>query len=99
MFWQLLGRVKVIASDRGLIAEHVTRNLVTSSVVLSCPPRDEFAPAETWFPFSIPFPSRMKGGSNPLPPSSASWSSSFSCEIEYCIRVDVHRKGLRRHEL
>ncbi|KAH9966450.1 hypothetical protein BC827DRAFT_1125085 [Russula dissimulans] len=94
----LLGRIKVMTSGRGLISEHVTRNLVTSSVVLSCPPRDEFSPAESSFPFSIPFPSHVKGGSSSLPPSYASWVPSFSCEIEYCIRVDVHRKGLRRHE-
>jgi hypothetical protein len=97
---QLLGRVKVTLSDRGLISEQVNRNLLTSAIVLSCPPRDVYTPTEECLPFVIPFPSHVAGGTSPLPPSCA-WLSSttFSTEVEYSIRVDVHRKGLRRHEL
>ncbi|KAH9998132.1 hypothetical protein BJV74DRAFT_768046 [Russula compacta] len=95
----LLGRIKVTTSDRGLISEVVNRNLVSSGVVLSCPPRGEFTPTEKCFPFSIPFPSYVNGGTSPLPPSYASLAPTFSSEVEYCLRVDVHRKGLRRHEL
>ena len=87
------------SSDRGLISEHINRNLVTSAIVLSCPPRDGYTPTEEPLPFSIPFPSYVVGGTSPLPPSCAWWSSAFSTEVEYCLRVDVHRKGLRRHEL
>lgn len=96
---QLLGKVKVTSSERGLISEHVNRNLLTSAVVLSCPPRDGFTSTEESFPFNIPFPSHVAGGSSPLPPSCAWWSSTFSTEVEYCVRVDVHRKGWRRHEV
>ncbi len=98
-FSQLQGRVKVILSDRGLISEQVHRNLLTSAIVLSCPPRDVFTPTEECLPFVIPFPSHVAGGTSPLPPSCAWWSSTFTTEVEYCVRVDVHRKGLRRHEL
>lgn len=86
------------ASERGLISEAINRNIVTSPILLSSPARGEFAPTEQSFPFSIPFPSYVSGGTSPLPPSYACWSPAFSCEIDYCVRVDVHRKGLRRHE-
>ena len=96
---QLLGRVKVTLSDRGLISEQVHRNLLKSATVLSCPPRDVFTPTEECLPFVIPFPSHVAGSTSPLPPSCAWWSPTFTTEVEYCVRVDVHRKGLRRHEL
>ena len=99
LFSQLLGRVKVTLSDRGLISEQVHRNLLKSATVLSCPPRDVFTPTEECLPFVIPFPSHVAGGTSPLPPSYVSWSPTFTTEVEYCVRVDVHRKGLRRHEL
>lgn len=87
------------ASERGWISDLVNLNLVTSTVVLSCPPRGGFTPTEESFPFSIPFPSYVNGGASSLPPSYASWSPGFLSEVEYCVRVDIHRKGLRRHEL
>ncbi|KAI0295527.1 hypothetical protein BC826DRAFT_1134661, partial [Russula brevipes] len=95
----LLGRVKVTASERGWISDLVNLNLVTSTVVLSCPPRGGFTPTEESFPFSIPFPSYVNGSTSSLPPSYASWSPGFLSEVEYCVRVDIHRKGLRRHAL
>lgn len=98
-FSQLLGRAKVTLSERGLISEQVHRNLLTSPIVLSCPPRDEYTPTEECLPFVIPFPSHVAGGTSPLPPSCTWWSSIFTTEVEYCVRVDIHRKGLRRHEL
>ncbi len=87
------------SSERGLISEQDHRILLTSAIVLSCPPRGVFTPIEECFPFVIPFPSHVGGGTSPLPPTCAWWSSTFSTEVEYCVRVDVHRKGLRRHEL
>ncbi|KAI0306758.1 hypothetical protein B0F90DRAFT_1808376 [Multifurca ochricompacta] len=95
----LLGRVKVFASNRAMISQVVDYNIVSYPVVLSSPPPGQFTPTEECFPFSIPFPSFVKGGTSPLPPSCATWSSTFSSEVEYCVTVDVYRKGLRRHEL
>jgi hypothetical protein len=86
-------------SDRGMISEIVNRDIVTSPVVLSCPERGECSPTEQAFPFSIPIPSYVSGDTSPLPPSYAWWAPTFSCEVEYCVKVDVHRKGLRRHEM
>ena len=86
-------------SDRGMISEIVNRDIVTSPVVLSCPERGECSPTEQAFPFAITIPSYVSGGTSPLPPSYAWWAPTFSCEVEYCVKVDVHRKGLRRHEM
>ncbi|KAI9452324.1 hypothetical protein F5148DRAFT_1236571 [Russula earlei] len=94
----LLGRVTVTTSERGLMSALINRNLVTSSVVISSPPRGGFTPTGECLPFSIPFPSYASGSTATLPPSFASWSPTSSSDVEYCIRVDVHRKGLRRHE-
>ncbi|KAI9466009.1 hypothetical protein BJY52DRAFT_1163178 [Lactarius psammicola] len=95
----LLGRVEVTTSYRGMLSEVIDHSIVSSNVVLSCPPRGGFSPTEEWLPFSIPFPSFVKGGTSPLPPSFAAWSPAFSAEIRYCVKVDIFRKGLRRHEL
>lgn len=82
-----------------MLSEAIDREIVSSNVVLSCPPRGEFSRTEEWLPFSIPFPSFVKGGTSPLPPSSAAWSPAFSAEVRYCVKVDIFRKGFRRHEL
>ncbi|KAH9060059.1 hypothetical protein EDB87DRAFT_1618339 [Lactarius vividus] len=95
----LLGRVEVTTSNRGMLSEVIDRSIVSSNVVLSCPPRGESSPTEEFLPFSIPFPSFVKGGTSPLPPSYSAWSPAFSAEIRYCVKVDIFRKGLRRHEL
>ncbi|KAH9030679.1 hypothetical protein EDB85DRAFT_1962607 [Lactarius pseudohatsudake] len=95
----LLGRVEVTTSDRGMLSSVIDHNIVSSNVVLSFPPRGESSPTEEWLPFSVPFPSFVKGGTSPLPPSYSAWSPAFSAEIRYCVKVDVFRKGLRRHEL
>jgi hypothetical protein len=82
-----------------MLADVVNPELFSSSLVLSCPPDGTFSPTEESFPFSIPFPSYVSGGTSSLPPSHATWMPTLSCEVEYCVRVDVYRKGLRRHEL
>ncbi|KAF8275227.1 hypothetical protein EI94DRAFT_1560422 [Lactarius quietus] len=95
----LLGRVEVTTTNRGMLSEVVDHSVVSSIVVLSCPPRGNFSPTEAWLPFSIPVPSFVKGGTSPLPPSYTAWSPGFSAEIRYCVKIDIFRKGLRRHEL
>jgi len=95
----LLGRVEVTTSHRGMLSEVIDHSIVSSNVILSCPSRDGFSPTGEWLPFSIPFPSFVNGGTSPLPPSYAAWSPAFSTDIRYCVRVDIFRKGLRRHEL
>ncbi|KAI0781095.1 hypothetical protein BD413DRAFT_20835 [Trametes elegans] len=49
-------------------------------------------------PFSLQFPHYVAGGTDPLPPSYTVYQPGVSTEISYQLRVDVVRKGLRRHE-
>ncbi|KAI0060879.1 hypothetical protein BV25DRAFT_1827440 [Artomyces pyxidatus] len=95
----LLGVAKVTASTRGMITDVLERPLVSSQVTLftSCP-SSGYCPTDHTFTFTIPFPSFVNGETSPLPPSYMTWSPGLSCEILYSLRIDVSRKGLRRHE-
>ena len=55
-------------------------------------------PTQTRFPFSFPLPSYMRSTNTPLPPSYATAMPGLAAECRYTIRVDMYRKGLRRHE-
>lgn len=50
------------------------------------------------FDFSLSFPTYVANGRDPLPPSQALSQQGVYCTIEYAVRVDIVRKGLRRHE-
>ena len=50
------------------------------------------------FDFSLPFPTYITNGRDPLPPSQALSQQGTHCIISYTVRVDIVRKGLRRHE-
>ncbi|CDO70747.1 hypothetical protein BN946_scf184798.g62 [Trametes cinnabarina] len=49
-------------------------------------------------PFALQFPHHIDNGTNALPPSYTVYQPGVSTEIAYHVRVDVVRKGLRRHE-
>jgi len=55
-------------------------------------------PSGTRFPFSFPLPTCMRTTTAPLPPSYATVMPGLAAECRYTIRVDMYRKGLRRHE-
>ena len=50
------------------------------------------------FPFAIQFPATIDGRADPLPPSYTVYQPGITTEIAYTFRVDIVRKGLRRHE-
>ncbi len=50
------------------------------------------------FAFAIRFPTHIDGHDDPLPPSYTVYQPGISTEIQYSLRVDITRKGLRRHE-
>ena len=50
------------------------------------------------FNFALSFPTYITGGRDPLPPSQSLCQQGTYCNINYTIRVDIVRKGLRRHE-
>ena len=64
--------------------------------------RDNSKPSATLsgdcFDFSHSFPTYITNGMDPLPHSQALSQQGTYCTINYTLRVDVIRKGLRRHE-
>ena len=65
------------------------------------PGESAFYPTDYCFGFNLRFPEHFKtpkGVQASLPPTYTSWSPGMTCEVSYFIKVDVVRKGLRRHE-
>ena len=65
--------------------------------------RDSTKPSATLhggesFGFSFYFPTYIANGRDPLPPSQSLSQQGAYCTVNYAVRVDVIRKGLRRHE-
>ena len=50
------------------------------------------------YPFAVQFPASVEGGTDALPPSYTLYQPGVMTEISYSFRVDIVRKGLRRHE-
>lgn len=50
------------------------------------------------FNLSLSFPTYVANGRDPLPPSQALSHQGIHCSIDYTLKVDIVRKGLRRHE-
>ena len=48
--------------------------------------------------FAIRFPTHIDDQEDPLPPSYTVYQPGMSTEIRYSFRVDIIRKGFRRHE-
>lgn len=48
--------------------------------------------------FSLPFPTYITNGRGQLPPSQSLSQQGAYCTVNYTLRIDVIRKGLRRHE-
>ena len=67
-------------------------------VVLFAAPQGQSATMKGEFPFAIQFPHYVDGGRDTLPPSYTVYQPGISTEIFYTFRVDISRKGLRRHE-
>ena len=50
------------------------------------------------FNFSLSFSTYVMSGRDALPPSQALSQQGTYCSVDYIVRVDIVRKGLRRHE-
>lgn len=61
-------------------------------------PKPSATLSEGSFDFSLSFPTYITNGRDPLPPSQSLSQQGVQCTINYAVRVDVIRKGLRRHE-
>lgn len=50
------------------------------------------------FNFALPLPTYTANGRDPLPPSQSLSQQGTHCNVNYTVRIDIVRKGLRRHE-
>lgn len=50
------------------------------------------------FDFSFSFPTYIMNGRDPLAPSQSLSQQGAHCSVDYAVKIDVIRKGLRRHE-
>ncbi|THH10988.1 hypothetical protein EW146_g8197 [Bondarzewia mesenterica] len=96
----LQGKVNVTSVTRGMVEEVTSVVVVSDKVDIPGPrtPVGAYYLTDHLYTFSIPFPSYVKGGMSPLPPSYAVWTPGVSCDVSYVLKIDVFRKGMRRHE-
>ncbi|KAI0316740.1 hypothetical protein OF83DRAFT_1193364 [Amylostereum chailletii] len=95
----LQGSASATAMTRGRIASMFERTIVSETASLDMPTGTDFFPTDAPFTFNLSFPIVVQGTEDILlPPTYGSWAPGFSCEITYALKIDVYRKGLRRHE-
>jgi len=107
-FLQLEGTVAITASRGGSIAAASDRVILSQSAKLfqaltsGSSARDSQKPSATLsgesFDFSLSFPTYVANGRDQLPPTQSLSQQGTYCAINYAVRVDIIRKGLRRHE-
>ncbi|KAI0664965.1 hypothetical protein C8Q70DRAFT_22650 [Cubamyces menziesii] len=72
--------------------------LLNSKMTLFSAPAGSAASVNGEHSFALQFPHYIERGTEPLPPSYTVFQPGVTTEITYQLRVDVVRKGLRRHE-
>ena len=97
---QLQGVINTSASQHATVAvPGVSRNVILKKkTVLFAAGSGQHAMLKGDFPFAIQFPQYVDGQHDQLPPSYTVYQPGISTEISYLFRVDIVRKGLRRHE-
>jgi len=91
----LEGKIKTV-----VVCRQTMHTVLSRTVTLYAPYPGNF----TWHQtqnFSIPFPVEVftQNGTSKLPPSFASYDyPPLRCEVSYVLRLDMVRKGMRRHE-
>ncbi|KAI9064271.1 hypothetical protein FKP32DRAFT_1591697 [Trametes sanguinea] len=96
----LLGVLTTSASQHASIAVPGVDKvqLLKKKSTLFSAPSGSTASVSGEHPFALSFPHYIDDGTEPLPPSYTVYQPGVSTEIAYHLRVDVVRKGLRRHE-
>ncbi|TDL27251.1 hypothetical protein BD410DRAFT_761961 [Rickenella mellea] len=91
---RLEGKIVTLASERGLITSSLNLSIV--SVRADIYPSHPNASAQ--YSFSLPFPTYVSGKNYLLPPTCSIYHPGITCDITYELRIDLTRKGMRRHE-
>ncbi|TFK81690.1 hypothetical protein K466DRAFT_591078 [Polyporus arcularius HHB13444] len=96
----LQGVINTSASQHATVAvPGVSRNVfLKKKIVLFAAPQGQSATLTGEYPFALQFPHYIDGARDSLPPSYTVYQPGISTEIFYTFRVDICRKGLRRHE-
>ena len=71
--------------------------IVKQKLVLFSAAPGQHATLKGEYPFAVQFPRSIEGEHDSLPPSYTVYQPGISTEISYLFRVDIVRKGLRRH--
>ncbi|PVG02407.1 hypothetical protein CPB86DRAFT_780351 [Serendipita vermifera] len=86
--------------ERGMAVYNSTKTLLLKTQVLWTRPENATsspeAPAK--FPFSFTIPTYIEGSDIRMPHSYATIHPGLNGDVTYQVRVDLYRKGLRRHE-
>ncbi|CAG8624672.1 13295_t:CDS:2, partial [Acaulospora colombiana] len=86
--------------ERGMAVYNSTKTLLLKTQVLWTRPESATCSPEapSTFPFSFPLPTYIQGSDIRLPHSYATIHPGLNGDVTYQVRVDLYRKGLRRHE-
>jgi len=84
-------------TERGLAMGQIERELVSTTENLYTETSTTDSSGSHRFGFSIPIPQFVQGSTEPLPPSFAAYHPRVTSQVKYVIKVDVTRRGLRRH--
>jgi len=104
----LEGRATITASHGGNVAAASDELILSWSITLfeatnplfsgTDGPKPSVTLSAQSFEFALPFPEHLANGRDPLPPSQSLSQQGTYCNIAYTVKVDMVRKGLRRHQ-
>ena len=78
---------------------NASKTLLSKFQVLWTRENDVAVPREpTEFSFSFPIPTTIQGTNVRMPHSYATMHTGLGADVTFTVRVDVFKKGLRRHE-
>ncbi|KAG8957525.1 hypothetical protein FRC03_010056 [Tulasnella sp. 419] len=93
------GIITLAATERGYVSSAGTKNVFSHTEIVYTNDDPAFAgKSDLRHDFSFPLPSQCSGSSDPLPPSSYLMFPGVECHVAYHVKVDMFKKGFRRHE-
>jgi hypothetical protein len=96
---QLKGKITTITTYRGAISSNLSQKLLSRTItVYASYLKNSGGNLEHKFNTSFPASIHTESGTAKLPPSASIHLLNVHCDVAYTIRIDMVRKGLRRHE-
>ncbi|KZP32321.1 hypothetical protein FIBSPDRAFT_515443 [Athelia psychrophila] len=99
---KLQAKISIRTSNFGQVSGQEDVRFLKQSITIYSPNRPSGS-TTTWngehpFSFALPKTAKIKGSNAPLPPTGVICLPSTFCEVTYVLKIDMARKGLRRHE-